>query len=148
MKVDDRGCEIVREEPEPEIKQEIPQEIEFVEPGPMDEIILSAESSFDFNSAELKSEAFVLLDKLMSVMKKYPTSRWRIEGYTDNVGSEEGNLKISRQRANAVAEYFISNGIPHGRFITEGKGSKEPIADNNTEAGRSKNRRVVITRLN
>jgi len=150
MKVDDRGCEIVREEPEPipEVTQEVAKEVEFIEPGPMDEIILSSESSFDFNSAELKPEAFILLDKLMSVMKKYPMSRWKIEGYTDNVGSEEGNLKISTQRAKAVADYFIAKGIPYGRLQTEGKGSSKPIAGNDTEEGRKKNRRVAIIRLN
>jgi outer membrane protein OmpA-like peptidoglycan-associated protein len=148
MLVDETGCEIVREEPEPVIEAEVIQEVEFSEPIPMEEIILSSESSFDFNSAELKPEAFVLLDKLVTVMKKHPMSRWKIDGHTDNIGSEAGNMKMSKLRADAVVEYFISKDIPSGRLNAEGKGSNEPIAGNDTEEGRQKNRRVVIIRLN
>ena len=138
MQVDARGCEIIPKAPEPV----------FEEPEVLDAFILSAGTSFAFNSAELKPEAFSELENLLSVMKKYPMSRWKIEGYTDNIGSETGNLRISKMRAEAVANYFISRGIPKGRFVIEGLGSKNPVADNKTEAGREKNRRVVITRLN
>ena len=57
-------------------------------------------------------------------------------------------MRISKKRADAVANYFISRGIPKGRFIIEGLGSKNPIADNRTEEGREKNRRVAITKMN
>ena len=148
MRVDNTGCEIVREVPEPVVIEIVIPEIEFEEPDPLDEIILTSESSFEFNSTEIKPETFFLLDKLSGVMKKYPMSRWKIEGHTDNVGSEEGNIKISKLRADAVVEYFMSKGIPKGRLSTEGLGSSEPVEDNNTDEGRKKNRRVVIIRLN
>ena len=138
MQVDEKGCELAPEIPEPK----------FEEPGPLDEIILSSATSFDFNSAELKPTAFPELEILLSVMKKYPMSRWRIEGHTDNVGTEESNIRMSKQRAEAVSNYFISRGIPKGRFTVVGLGGKYPIDDNKSPEGREKNRRVVIIRLN
>lgn len=133
MQVDDKGCELVIAPPIPEenIKQ----------------IVLSSETSFEFNSAQLKTSSFPVLDNLLAEMKKYPTSRWRIEGHTDNVGSAEGNLKISKMRAESVLNYFVSRGIPSGRFEVVGMGSREPVADNKTEQGRAKNRRVEIIRI-
>lgn len=138
MQVDDKGCEIVHIVPEPV----------FEEPESLYSLILSSGTSFAFNSADLKPAAYPELENLLAAMKKYPMSRWKIEGYTDNIGSEGGNLRISKMRADAVANYFISRGIPKGRFVIEGLGSTNPIADNKTEIGREKNRRVAITRLN
>jgi outer membrane protein OmpA-like peptidoglycan-associated protein len=132
MQVDDKGCEIVITPP---------SAID------LDLLILSSETSFEFNSAQLKPSAYPELDKLLAEMKKYPTSRWRIEGHTDNVGSAGGNLKISQMRAQSVLNYFVSRGIPSGRFEVVGVGSREPIADNNTPLGRAKNRRVEIIRI-
>jgi outer membrane protein OmpA-like peptidoglycan-associated protein len=103
--------------------------------------------NFEFNSAQLKPAAFPELDKLLEQMKKYPMSRWRIEGHTDNVGSEEGNIKMSQMRAESVLNYFVSRGIPQVRFEVVGMGSKSPIADNATLEGQSKNRRVEIKRV-
>ena len=132
MQVDGKGCELV------------------VVPPPvvdLDLLILSSETSFEFNSAQLKPSAYPELEKFLAEMKKYPTSRWRIEGHTDNIGSVEGNLKISQMRAESVLNYFVSRGIPSGRFEVVGMGSREPIADNKTERGRAKNRRVEIIRI-
>ena len=134
MQVDEKGCEIITEP-------------EFKEIAPHEKIVLSGETTFEFNSAAIKHSAYPELDKLLAVMKKYPLSRWRIEGYTDNVGSEKGNLMMSKLRAESVLNYFVSRGIPKVRFEVEGLGSKYPVADNKTKKGRSKNRRVVIIRL-
>ena len=134
VQVDEQGCEIVIIlEPAPEFNP--------------NQLTLGAETSFEFNSAKLKAAAFPELDKLLEQMKKYPTSRWKIEGYTDNVGSEDGNLKMSQMRAESVLNYFVSRGIPKGRFEVIGMGSKNPVADNSTEQGRAKNRRVEIIRI-
>jgi len=133
VQVDSQGCELV-------ITPQVP------ETG-FKKVVLSSETSFEFNSAKLKPSAYSDLDMLLEQMKKYPTSRWRIEGYTDNVGSDEGNLKISKMRAESVLNYFVSRGIPKGRFEVIGKGSRDPIADNSTPEGRAKNRRVEITRI-
>ena len=144
MQVDDKGCEITPIIiPEPEI---IPEQV-IEEKGPIEEVTLSSETSFEFNSAELKPAAFSQLDKILEEMKKYPMSRWRIEGYTDNVGSKEGNIQMSQMRAESVLNYFVSRGIPKGRFTVVGLGSVQPVADNKTPEGRAKNRRVEIIRV-
>ena len=132
VQVDENGCELV------------------IAPPPvvdLNQLVLSSETSFEFNSAQLKPAAFPELDKLLEQMKKYPMSRWRIEGHTDNVGSEEGNIKMSKMRAESVLNYFVSRGIPQGRFEIVGAGSRQPVADNATPEGRLKNRRVEIKRI-
>jgi outer membrane protein OmpA-like peptidoglycan-associated protein len=134
VQVDDKGCELVIIlEPTPEFNP--------------NQLILSSETSFEFNSAQLKQAAFPELDKMLEQMKKFPMSRWKIEGHTDNVGSEDGNIKMSQMRAESVLNYFVSRGVPKGRFEVVGMGSKSPIADNQTEEGRAKNRRVEIIRI-
>jgi OOP family OmpA-OmpF porin len=65
-------------------------------------------------------------------------------GHTDSVGADAYNQKLSVKRADAVKAYLVSKGIEKNRVYTEGKGEKQPVADNNTSAGRSKNRRVEI----
>ncbi len=112
------------------------------------EFTLSSGANFASGSSTLLPSAYHELDKLVEVMKQNPISRWRIEGHTDNVGSKAGNLKISRERAESVLNYFISKGLTRNRFEVFGMGMEYPIADNSTEAGRAKNRRVVIIRIN
>ena len=68
----------------------------------------------------------------------------QINGHTDNIGTEEYNLKLSVQRAKAVYDYLINNGIAHGRLTYKGYGFSRPAEDNQTEKGRSKNRRTEI----
>ena len=80
-------------------------------------------------------------------MKEFPMSGGRLLGYTDNVGSEDGNIKMSQMRAESVLNYFVSRGIPKSRFEVVGMGSKNPVADNKTPEGRAKNRRVEINRI-
>lgn len=133
IQVDENGCELVIAPPPP--------------PVDLNQLILSSETSFEFNSAQLKPAAYPELDKMLEQMKKYPMSRWRIEGHTDNVGSEEGNIKMSQMRAESVLNYFVSRGIPQVRFEVVGVGSKQPVADNATPEGRAKNRRVEIKRV-
>jgi len=67
-----------------------------------------------------------------------------VYGYTDNNGSDAVNIPLSEKRADAVKHYLLKKGLPEGRVETKGFGSSKPVADNNTEAGRSKNRRVEI----
>lgn len=97
---------------------------------------------FDFNMATLRSESFFSLDALSELLRK--NSKWivRIEGYTDSVGTYESNKKLSFLRAQAVAQYLMSKGIPESRLQVEGYGPDDPVADNGTETGRQKNRRV------
>lgn len=133
VQVDEKGCELVIILPTPQAN--------------LSQLVLSAETSFEFNSAKLKSAAFPELDKMLEQMKEFPMSRWKIVGYTDNVGSEDGNLKMSQMRAESVLNYFVSRGIPKVRFEVAGAGSKNPVADNKTPEGRAQNRRVEIIRI-
>ena len=98
--------------------------------------------NFDFNSANLTTLAKSNLDKLVTVLKNNPDTNINIYGHTDSIGSDAVNLRISAQRAAAVKNYFVANGISASRMFTEGLGKSSPIASNDTDAGRAKNRRV------
>ncbi len=102
---------------------------------------------FDFNKAYLKKEAYKALDRILIVLKKYKRLKIRIEGYTDNIGGDKFNLDLSKNRAIAVCEYFKKQGINHERLICVGLGKSHPIASNETEEGKAKNRRVDIILL-
>ncbi len=137
--VDPDGCPVVKkvESENDELKKEKPKR----------EIVLTAATSFEFGKTNLLPSAFSRLNQLVEEMKEFPNSEWLIEGHTDNIGSEAMNEFISLERAKSVLNYFISKGISKTRFTIIGKGEKDPVADNNTESGRAKNRRVVIFRV-
>ena len=101
--------------------------------------------NFAFNSAELTSSAKTNLDKLATVLINNPDTNINIYGHTDNKGTAQVNQKISENRANSVKNYLISKGIASSRMITMGRGFSEPIASNDTDAGRAQNRRVEFT---
>ena len=107
-------------------------------------MILSSGVNFEIGKAALLHSAKIELDKMIVVMKKHPDSKWMISGYTDNTGSYQLNSKLSFDRANSVALYLQQNGIDKYRLEVKGFGPDNPIADNNTESGRSLNRRVEI----
>ena len=98
--------------------------------------------NFDFNKATLTSKAKANLDKLVPVFKEYPDTDIQIFGYTDSKGTDSYNLQLSEQRAAAVKSYWVSRGLSSSRFNTLGMGEADPIATNDTEAGRALNRRV------
>ncbi|MEZ5572774.1 MAG: OmpA family protein [Halioglobus sp.] len=105
---------------------------------------------FAFDSAQLSANDMAQLDAIAAVLtnpKIGSTVRGVIEGHTDSIGSESYNLRLSQRRADAVANYLQSKGvILDGRFEIRGYGKANPIASNDTEAGRAQNRRVVIHR--
>ena len=107
----------------------------------------SAGVLFDFDKADLRAEAGAELDSLVIFLKKYPKTELGIAGHTDDVGSEEYNLDLSERRAKAVFDYLISKNIPAERLRSRGFGERRPVADNTTEAGRQKNRRVECVLL-
>ena len=83
------------------------------------------------------------LDTLATIVKKYPRFRVQVEGYTDNVGKKESNIKLSQKRAEAVVAWLIKEGKCEAKqLVAKGFGDANPIADNKTEEGRAKNRRV------
>ncbi len=100
---------------------------------------------FDFNSAELQSESIGELRRILRVMKENPEIRVEIAGHTDSVGTKGYNQKLSQARAQSVVDWLVQNGIEKDRLIAKGYGETKPVADNGTEEGRAKNRRVTFT---
>ena len=99
---------------------------------------------FDFDSAELRSEARENLRKLSEIMNEDDNTELLIVGHTDSVGEGGYNQGLSERRAESAARYIASQGIGSARVGTEGRGESEPIGDNDTEAGRQENRRVEV----
>ncbi|CAI8318749.1 MAG: hypothetical protein CNE98_01160 [Bacteroidetes bacterium MED-G17] len=97
---------------------------------------------FELASWEIKEESFDDLDTIVSILLAYPTINILVEGHTDNAGTPDLNMVISKKRANSVRDYIISNGVSATRVFAEGFGQTQPIADNATEKGRAINRRV------
>jgi OOP family OmpA-OmpF porin len=103
---------------------------------------------FAFNSAELGPHAKeVLATELVSELKEDPSLTVLVEGHTDSVGGDAYNQKLSERRAASVKSYLVSQGISASRIETKGYGETQPIADNETAAGRAKNRRVDVKEL-
>ena len=98
--------------------------------------------NFDFNKATLTTKAKQNLDKLVPVFKEYADTNIKIYGFTDSKGSDDYNLNLSSQRATAVKNYLAIKGLVSSRFTVVGIGEAEPIATNDTDAGRGLNRRV------
>ena len=100
---------------------------------------------FEVNAAQLTRASFVELDALVNYLESSANATILIEGHTDNTGTDIANMNLSEKRANAIAQYLISKGIVKERIATKGFGASKPIADNNTQAGRAKNRRTSFT---
>ena len=100
---------------------------------------------YDFDSAEIKSEAFPMLDEAVSILKKNPEINVEIDGHTDNIGPAAYNMNLSERRAKAIMKYFVDKGVEAQQLTTKGFGLTKPAAGNDTEEGRAKNRRVELT---
>jgi OOP family OmpA-OmpF porin len=107
-------------------------------------VTYAADAFFDFNKSVIKPEAKAKLDDLVDKIKAVNLEVIIAVGHTDAVGSDAYNQKLSMRRSNAVKAYLINKGVDKTRIYTEGKGEKQPVADNGTKEGRSKNRRVEI----
>jgi outer membrane protein OmpA-like peptidoglycan-associated protein len=113
------------------------------------EIVIEGEATFSPGSADIIPEARAELDRIVKLLQLYPDENWRIEGHTDS--HEAKNLMVrslSLRRAETILNYFISKGLPSYQFRVFDMGDRFPIANNNTEYGRMKNRRVVLVREN
>jgi len=97
---------------------------------------------FEVNGVSIRREFYSKLDSVAVIMRQNPSLKLRIDGFTDNRGSSNYNLRLSRDRAQAVADFIAVRGISRDRLLIEGHGILNPIADNNTEHGRALNRRV------
>jgi len=107
-------------------------------------VTYAADAFFDFDKSVLKPEGKAKLDDLAGKVKGINLEVIIAVGHTDSVGTDAYNQKLSVQRSEAVKAYLVSKGIEKSRVYTEGKGEKQPVADNKTAEGRSKNRRVEI----
>jgi OOP family OmpA-OmpF porin len=116
-----------------------------VAPVPSSEkVTYAADAFFDFDKAVLKPEAKEKLDDLVSKTKEINLEVIIAVGHTDSVGTDAYNDKLSVKRAESIKTYLTSKGVEANRVYTEGKGKKQPVADNKTAEGRQKNRRVEI----
>jgi OmpA-OmpF porin, OOP family len=114
------------------------------------EVMASGEWKINFGSgsASIQSNSTKDLEKIYNLLIQAENSKLTIVGHTDNVGKPEANVALSKGRAQAVVDYLKNKGIPENRFqMIDGKGSNEPVADNNSDSGKAKNRRVVVSFL-
>jgi outer membrane protein OmpA-like peptidoglycan-associated protein len=102
---------------------------------------------FDFDMDVLRDESEPELDRLVRLLKKYPSMMIQIDGHTDDYGGYEYNMKLSLRRARAVVNYLVSEGVSEIRLIPRGFGKTRPVATNETDEGRQLNRRVEYTIL-
>ena len=123
-----------------------------VAPPAATKVTYAADAFFNFDKSVLKPEGKAKLDDLIGKIKDINLEVIIAVGHTDSVGSDAYNQKLSVRRSEAVKAYLVSKGIEKNRVYTEGKGEKQPVADNKTAEGRAKNRRVEIevvgTRVN
>lgn len=103
---------------------------------------------FQTNSYKLLAKSFGSLKEVVQILNENPSYKISVDGYTDNTGRAEYNLTLSDQRAKSVKDYLVENGIDESRITSKGHGIDNPIADNNTAAGRAQNRRVEMTLSN
>ena len=113
-------------------------------PAAATKVTYAADAFFDFDKAVLKPEGKAKLDDLTGKIKDINLEVIIAVGHTDSVGTDAYNQKLSIKRAEAVKAYLVTKGIEKNRVYTEGKGEKQPVADNKTKEGQAKNRRVEI----
>jgi OmpA-OmpF porin, OOP family len=102
--------------------------------------------NFDTGKAELKQDGIATVKEIASLMKSNPTLKLAVEGHTDNVGDAKSNKILSEARAKSVVAAIVAAGVDAGRLSAAGFGQEKPVADNRTEAGRAKNRRVELVK--
>lgn len=98
-------------------------------------------------SAGLTADSVIVLGEVAAMMQDDPDLRIRIEGHTDNIGDKQSNLLLSTKRATAVSVWLAGRGIKRTRLEVKGMGDTQPVTDNDSEAGRGKNRRIEIVKL-
>jgi outer membrane protein OmpA-like peptidoglycan-associated protein len=102
--------------------------------------------NFDTGKADLKQDGVATVKEIATLMKSNPTLKLSVEGHTDNVGDAASNKKLSEARAKSVTAAIVAGGVDAARLSAAGFGQEKPVADNRTEAGRAKNRRVELVK--
>jgi outer membrane protein OmpA-like peptidoglycan-associated protein len=105
---------------------------------------IPSDVSFDTNRYDIKSNLRPILDRFATTLNQNPVTKVTIIGHTDSTGTDAINNPLSVNRAAATRDYLVARGVSTNRIAIDGRGSREPIADNNTYAGRAQNRRVEI----
>jgi outer membrane protein OmpA-like peptidoglycan-associated protein len=105
---------------------------------------IPSDVSFDFGSAAIKPNMRSVLDPFANSLRDDPKAQLTIVGHTDSIGTPAVNDPLSRERAQSVRNYLVERGVAASRITIEGRGEREPVADNSTEAGRARNRRVEM----
>src|SRR5262249_28054927 len=108
---------------------------------------MMAELHFAAGQSEITSELASLLATAKKTLEENPEWKIQVEGYTDNVGSKSSNEELSKRRAESVTNWLAEHGVDPGRLTAKGYGEAHPNADNSTEDGRGKNRRVELVRM-
>ena len=134
--VDAKGCTIEVRTPPPIIQQLIERKA----------VILEG-IEFDVDKATLRPASYTTLDEVAASLKDWPEIRVEIQGYTDSTGSSVHNQELSNRRAGTVRAYLVSKGLDSSRLEAKGYGEESPIADNTTNGGRQKNRRVELHKI-
>lgn len=118
--------------------------VQVIEDNDSIRLIMPGNITFQTDSADINSSFYPVLNSVARVLNKYNNSTVMVSGHTDSTGSAEYNLKLSRERAASVAAYLQGQGVKSSRFEVLGMGPSNPIASNDTAAGRAQNRRVEI----
>jgi outer membrane protein OmpA-like peptidoglycan-associated protein len=105
-------------------------------------IVNMSDVLFDTGKYTLKPTTQISLAKVAGILEAYPGLKVQVEGYTDSVGSDDYNQKLSENRAGAVKDFLISQGVSQNNITSQGFGKNDPVADNTTATGRAQNRRV------
>jgi len=126
---------------------DLQRELAILQAKPTDRglVLTLGDTLFATGNSELKAGATANLDRLSNFLTEYPNRNASIEGFTDNVGSEDSNQALSERRADSVKRYLVARGVQSGRLSSSGRGENAPIADNESMAGRQQNRRVEVT---
>jgi outer membrane protein OmpA-like peptidoglycan-associated protein len=107
-------------------------------------IVNMSDVLFDFNKYTLKPDAREKLAKVSGILLAYPGLTLQVEGYTDNVGTDDYNQKLSEERADGVRDFLVTEGVAQNNISAAGYGKSDPVADNSTASGRAENRRVQL----
>ncbi len=127
-----------------EIQKDLGKEASVERVGEGIKVTFDSQLLFEYAKADLQEVNKASLRKLAESLKQYPNTEVLVIGHTDSKGTDNYNKTLSEQRAASVSNFLNSLGVPYSRLRTEGKGESEPVATNDTDAGRQQNRRVEL----
>lgn len=118
--------------------------VQVIRDGDQLDLVMPGSITFPTNEYSIRDSFFPALDSVSAILYKYTDTRIQVIGHTDSTGSLDYNYGLSERRARSVGNYLASSGVDQNRIITQGVGPDQPVASNDTEAGRAQNRRVEL----